>query len=485
MIYNKDIIIPVLCPLHFDDVPDIKNYPWPAKYTGKLLKDFDMLFSIPESIYTSGLEIRMECRNTGRVFRTYYATKSALSDADRYASLRVMLDGLPTGEPFVFRLLHGSEILAETHVVYTIPAVTKDITTLKYSNSSNDWNTIFIVSTTRDIITLNGLDLQTLELVYAEDSVTLEFNCAEGATEFEYFPLRVKASNELGIIGDFTTAGLLDYVHTFDAVDFVGHTSSIEISKAESGDPVAMFKNIYFGLDFNMVKPIEYFLSLEGGFNPNDFKPAGSKEEFFDQDYMNTVMFAQPYETEQLSFGGALGIPNWLAAKLNYVLMCPDLGIFSGTDDQYRDVYEKYELANGGNFEKQSNTYAGLATYKVQLQDTGESETVETSASRAEAPAYATITDISVLTALPKQPYGTDIVLELVAESFTEKQAFDVPVAWGVLTEMLQFMPVFGQWMTLSQTPFTASTGTHGGKNYNTYVHNGTKTGARTIKLRF
>jgi len=117
--------------------------------------------------------------------------------------------------------------------------------------------------------------------------------------------------------------------------------------------------------DWNVVFTGRTFrVTIECGFNPNDYAAKSSKQDFQDQSWTNQTIYAQPYDTEVLSIGGNQGIPNWLYKKLNAILMCDTISILDGAS------YINYELAQGAELEKIDQTYDGLARYKVELQRT-------------------------------------------------------------------------------------------------------------------
>lgn len=99
-------------------------------------------------------------------------------------------------------------------------------------------------------------------------------------------------------------------------------------------------------------------LYVECGFMPDGFKVKSNKEDFVDQNMDNSVIFAMPYETEMLTIGDSLGIPNWLARKLNYVFMLETVKIDS----------IQYTPAPETNLEMVESTYKGLGVYSIELQ---------------------------------------------------------------------------------------------------------------------
>jgi hypothetical protein len=116
-----------------------------------------------------------------------------------------------------------------------------------------------------------------------------------------------------------------------------------------------------FGVIFNNSTYDPTFkLYVECGFIPNGFKTKSNKEDFTDQNMDNSVIFAMPYETETLTLGDSLGIPNWLVRKLNYVFMLENILIDA----------VKYVPTPEANIELVENTYNGLGIYSIELQKT-------------------------------------------------------------------------------------------------------------------
>ena len=326
--------------------------------------------------------------------------------------------------------------------------------------------------------------MKSVALNYSPGGLSLAFTCPVGF-DTANFSVRIRAKNEGVVVADEVVTGssALAYPFVRDAV--LAHTLTIEILNPVNGAVLCSFQDYYIGLDLYMEKPMYYVLPVEGGFNPSEYKPYGKKEEFFDQSYSNEIVDARTYDIHTLSFGSALGLPNWMGSKLNKILVCDDLSVLTGVDDTFRDIYTGIEMANGASLDKQAATYQGLSVYKAEMQFTGSVSFVETSESRIEKPVYATTSTIDTLTAQPKQPYGTDIILDLVAESFSDKQQFDIPVAWGVESTISQWIPSFNSWMSIPAGTFTKTQTTHENKTYNAFLHNGTKTGARRLKIIF
>ena len=247
MIYSSQIVIPPLCPIQFSEPKEVEFYPYQKHYVGKLNVASDFMIMIDSVLYASANAITMIAFNvkTLRTIKTYTLTKHELSTGIYYA--KCSLSGLTSTnqEIIMFSINIDDEVLADS-LYYVIPKYTKNLKTIGYSNSENDWNTVF---------------------------------------------------------GDFR-------------------------------------------------------IDVECGFNPNDLRAKGMKEDYQEQDMMNKVIYSQPYSTEILSIGGNQGIPNWLYEKLNAIFMCDEITING----------ESYSVAQGADLEKIDQTYDGLARYKIELQ---------------------------------------------------------------------------------------------------------------------
>ena len=484
MIYNSDIILSGVSPICFTDIPDLKAYPKQKEYAGKLEKDTHFTFMITEAMFINNNDITLRASNGTRIFSTFYAVKSKLSDEVWYADLYLAVDRLPVLAPFFFELYFGQELLAKTSIPYMRLNSEKDMNVLRYGNSENTSDTVFRALTVSEKISLGEEYLKSVELIYTPGWASLVFTCPAGF-DTANFRIRIRAKSAGAVVVDETVAGSAALSYSFAQDLVLAHTLTIEVLDVNAGTVLCAFNDYYFGLDSYMEKPMYYVLPVEGGFNPSEYKPYGKKEEFFDQNYNNEIVDARTYDTHILSFGSALGLPNWMGSKLNKILVCDSLSVLTGVDDTFRDVYSGIEMANGASLDKQAATYQGLSVYKAEMQFTGITSLVETSESRVEKPVYATTTTIDTLTAQPKQPYGTDVILDLVAESFIAKQQFDIPAAWGTESSVYQWVPAFNAWMTIPAGTFTKTQTTHENKTYNAFLHNGTKTGARRLKIVF
>ena len=80
-------------------------------------------------------------------------------------------------------------------------------------------------------------------------------------------------------------------------------------------------------------------------------------EDFNGQDMLNNIVDARPTAIEPLTIGDNLGIPNWLALKMNAITVLSDFKIDG----------ESFVRAAGEKFEKVDST-EGLQVWRVNLQ---------------------------------------------------------------------------------------------------------------------
>lgn len=247
MIYSSDINIPILSPIQFQGATSTKIYPLQEKYIGKISSETEFTVLITEEQYNSVDEFVLKVVNHNGVSRANYEMqKMTLSTGFYYAKCAIDAPAFPVADVIQFGLFFGTTLMADSVWYEANPRAEKHYRTIRYTNSVNDWGTIF---------------------------------------------------------GDFA-------------------------------------------------------ILVEAGFNPNDMAFKGVKEDFQDQNAVNTMVYSQPYYTETLSIGGTIGIPNWLAAKLNAIFMCDSI-LLNG---------RLYEPAKGASLEKIDQTYDGLARYKIELQ---------------------------------------------------------------------------------------------------------------------
>lgn len=58
---------------------------------------------------------------------------------------------------------------------------------------------------------------------------------------------------------------------------------------------------------------------VEGVFLPQEIQFTNETEDFRDQRFHSKLLSSTPYEQKKLTIGGAFGVPNWVARKINYI----------------------------------------------------------------------------------------------------------------------------------------------------------------------
>jgi hypothetical protein len=103
-------------------------------------------------------------------------------------------------------------------------------------------------------------------------------------------------------------------------------------------------------------------------------------------------------------------------------------------------------------------------------------------------PSYATTVDITTLNKQALVANGTAIVVDLVAESGSDKQIVEIPNLWGNTTVLEQFNTLNNTYEAVSLASFTLANITKTinsiSQNYRQYTHNGATIGARRLRWR-
>lgn len=247
MILSNDIALPILCPIQFREPVSVDLYPYQRQYVGKIAHDTYLMFGINAAMLEDDVVIEFKAySDRGIYLKSYDVTKHSLSEDYAYADCTILAADFSTRQKVMFKILVNGDVMAQSLIYEMKPSYTKHLSLIEYTNSENDFGTVF---------------------------------------------------------GTFR-------------------------------------------------------LFVEAGFNPNDFKAKGDREDYQDQNMINRVIYSQPYCIETFSIGGSQGIPNWLYEKLNSVFMCDSIKI-NGVS---------YEVAKGSDMEKMDNTYDGLGRYQIELQ---------------------------------------------------------------------------------------------------------------------
>ena len=267
MIYDKEIQIPILCPIEFQEPNDLDFYPNQEKYVPKITNlnnKFWLQFRISEGIYNdTSLWLRIIDKNSLSYTSFYHKIidKFQLSSSYYFGIVEVDLSDLTENSFIQFQIVEplgfGERTIFADSVIYEyLPNYDKDIKVIRYSHNKNDYGVVF-----------------------------------------------KRPNNGSFILYDFS-------------------------------------------------------IVLECGIIPNGFSQEANKEDFEDQFMNNNVIYSMPYEKFVLTLGDGLGIPNWLIRKINYLMQLDNIAIQD----------KPYTLSKGAKIEKIEDTYIGLATYKIDIQ---------------------------------------------------------------------------------------------------------------------
>ena len=101
-------------------------------------------------------------------------------------------------------------------------------------------------------------------------------------------------------------------------------------------------------------------------------------------------------------------------------------------------------------------------------------------------PWFATTAAIATMTKQALAVHGATVVSSMVAESGSDKQSAEFPTAWGTIAQLEQYNTLSGSYDVISLATFTETsiTKTINGSviNYNKFTHNGSLSGARTLR---
>lgn len=144
MIYSANITIPALCPIQFREPAETVLYPMSQYYAGKFNASTDFMFLINSTLFADSALLTLAVVNTaGKVIKTYSITKYTLSTGNYYAKCAIALSDFNSHELITFKLYSGSTLLATSVLYESKPRYVKHLAKIEYTNSENDWNTVF------------------------------------------------------------------------------------------------------------------------------------------------------------------------------------------------------------------------------------------------------------------------------------------------------------------------------------------------------
>lgn len=115
--------------------------------------------------------------------------------------------------------------------------------------------------------------------------------------------------------------------------------------------------NDYNSLFFVEDTPINYSITIEGGFDANNFITEGRSKSFQNQMGYDTLLSALPIDKETFIIGDVYGIPNWLISIISRILCLSKVTI----DGEEFSKFEDSEI-------ERVNSQGGMAQYKIELQ---------------------------------------------------------------------------------------------------------------------
>ena len=151
MIYFNDILIPILCPIQFTEPKETLFYQQ-DQYMPKLIGNggvgfsavniFDVQIRISHEIYDSSTPLHLVMNMRDGENQTFVFTKHQLSAGYEYATATIDIGS--NNDFAIFEIKFGDIILADSLVYELNPLFQADIKKIRYTNSKNDLETIFV-----------------------------------------------------------------------------------------------------------------------------------------------------------------------------------------------------------------------------------------------------------------------------------------------------------------------------------------------------
>ena len=331
-------------------------------YTPKINGDTRVMILISQTIHdTKSKPLYLNLYDINDVLQeSYMFIRLLLSTGYYYACLT--LDPTFTGFGY-FKIEYDGEDLADS-ICYEINSdYDDDIKEVLYTNTENDWNTVFINSYTSMELPVRA-DVNPFfteaQATIDETKISVVVKTSIAAADFDV----IITNGTESVTKSITTDGSLTYtaeitIVEFNAVFTTGVNRNV-VFKITGEDGVISDENFEFYLSFapDFYNVYNYSIFVECGFVPRDFRGEQETEDFLDQTLTNETIYGNHYEIHPLTIGDNGGIPNWLAYKMMSATLCDTFNL---------DTVE-YERVNGSNFEKVEDTENGLAIYKVDLQ---------------------------------------------------------------------------------------------------------------------
>jgi hypothetical protein len=119
-----------------------------------------------------------------------------------------------------------------------------------------------------------------------------------------------------------------------------------------------VYETIFDGID-------RFLFRVEGAFLPQEISFENNTEEFRDQRYVSKILSSTAFEKKTLTLGGGMGVPNWVARKINLIFSLSSVHV-EGTP-MVRSGGGAVELTEIGK-------YYPLYIYKIVLEDGEDNE---------------------------------------------------------------------------------------------------------------
>ena len=250
-------------------------------------------------------------------------------------------------------------------LVYNInPEYDECLKTIEYSHKKNDFETIFNeLMTVVDVPVISEPNILSIKLNFATTFNNISFTFQ--AVPNKAYTIILKDSNDT-LYSTNTTSSI--GTTTFEkaigtAVNQHGQTLYVEVydgTTLVAKSELYTFNAVGGTQDstYNYYRTNSFKISLDATFVPSNLSLKNKRNDFDKQNYTNNPVSSVPYNTEKLTFGSGLGIPNWLAVKLN--------AIFSLSNTTIGNT--QYFVASGANLELRDGSYDGLGIYDIELQ---------------------------------------------------------------------------------------------------------------------
>ena len=119
-----------------------------------------------------------------------------------------------------------------------------------------------------------------------------------------------------------------------------------------------VYETIFDGID-------RFLFRVEGAFLPQEISFENNTEEFRDQRYVSKILSSTAFEKKTLTLGGGMGVPNWVARKINLIFSLSSVHVEG--NPMVRSDGGAVELTEIGK-------YYPLYIYKIVLEDGEDNE---------------------------------------------------------------------------------------------------------------